>query len=230
MKQKIGEIQGKPLILTNSEDTIQDHELLVKYNYNNGKISDVKKKEANGLMSILDIDSGSSNSSEDINVLIEYTDGTHDDFLGHIYNNGMGCDKPNQSSSVCRMQTYASINNAEVTWPGYISSNNDVLYTRADSKMMRNTIIIDSLEVDLSKSASIIIIGIFPNRATIDWVNSIIESNNALIEGVAVEEFGTNKTKWSIGLKNSIFPERPNPGEDFNPDDYLVEFKLYEDF
>lgn len=135
MKQKIGEIQGKPLILSSSEDTIQDHELLVKYNYNNGKISDVKKKEANGLMSILDIDSGSSHSSEDINVLIEYTDGTHDVFLGHIYNEGMSCDKPIQSSPVCKMQTYASINNIEVTWPGYISGNDKIIYTRADSKL-----------------------------------------------------------------------------------------------
>lgn len=52
--KKIGELGGKSLVLSDDENMVRSHELLVDYNPNTEKIQDIRKREADRLISILD--------------------------------------------------------------------------------------------------------------------------------------------------------------------------------
>lgn len=75
MKHKVGNIKGKPLVVTNCPDSITKSELLISMDSENKKILDIKKREAGELVSMLNIDSGNSGGSTEssnFDMLIRY--------------------------------------------------------------------------------------------------------------------------------------------------------------
>lgn len=75
MKTRIGEIDGRPLVISSQPNEIKSPELLVSFNKETNKITDIKKREGEDLMSILDIkQDGNGDTTPD--VLIRYNSGT----------------------------------------------------------------------------------------------------------------------------------------------------------
>lgn len=75
MKSKIGEIDGRPLVVSSQPDEIKGPELLVTFNEDVDKITDIQKREGENLMSVLDIkeDPGEGSLPD---ILITYNIGT----------------------------------------------------------------------------------------------------------------------------------------------------------
>lgn len=75
MKSKIGEIDGRPLVVSSQPDEIKGPELLVTFNEDVDKITDIQKREGENLMSVLDIkeDPGGGSLPD---ILMTYSVGT----------------------------------------------------------------------------------------------------------------------------------------------------------
>lgn len=63
MKSKIGELNGRPLVITSDENLIKYPELQVSYN-NDGQISDIKERKGDNVESILNNTSNNSSAEE----------------------------------------------------------------------------------------------------------------------------------------------------------------------
>lgn len=86
MKSKVGELDGRPLIMTQYPDEVRGSELLVYYNDNKDKITDIQKREGEELISILDIDDSVEGDASDFHpdVIIQYCAGTTGNYNTNI--------------------------------------------------------------------------------------------------------------------------------------------------
>lgn len=76
MKEKIGELRGRPIVVAPNPNEVLKHEISVEIDRATNKIKDLKERKGNQLISLLDIEQSKEKSEFSADIVLTYNNGS----------------------------------------------------------------------------------------------------------------------------------------------------------